>query len=143
VSRKADKRNRKRSLMDLALRMYPPDPEGEGFIKDAEHEEPVGGRSIPRSAGKMPVQARLDLHGYTRDEALAETERFIRRCLQQGARKILIIHGKGGSSQNDGVLRKVVRRYIETHPRVGETGIPDRKDGGSGATWAILRYRSR
>jgi DNA-nicking Smr family endonuclease len=122
--------------MEYALELYPPSR------KDSVEKEPLR-PEIPVSAEKLPIQARIDLHGLTRDAAITETERFIRQCRRERLRKVLFIHGKGRHSSDGGVLRDAVRLHIETHPYIGETGFAETKDGGKGATWAVLRYRSR
>ena len=62
----------------------------------------------------MPVDAYLDLHGMTRDEAWKHLEVFVNDCVRRKLKKIMIIHGKGNhSSSNDPILGEVVRVFIE------------------------------
>lgn len=112
--------------------------------KDAAHaSEPVP-PGVRRSAmRKMEPEATLDLHGYFLEEALLHLQRFLTYCKSKGIRKILIIHGKGFHSVDGPVLRKGIRDFLSKSEDVGETGVPPRHHGGDGATWAILRYRSR
>jgi len=84
----------------------------------------------------------LDLHGMTAEEARMALNRFIRRSYSTGARKILIIHGKGNHTRGEAVLKPLVRSILELSPYIGDTGTPERRDGGSGATWAVVRQRS-
>jgi DNA-nicking Smr family endonuclease len=46
-------------------------------------------------------------------------------------------HAKGAKS--GGVLKDIVYERLRRHRRAGETGIPDRSFGGSGAVWVALR----
>ena len=66
---------------------------------------------------------------------------FITMCVQRGLKKVLIIHGKGNhTTGTDPVLGPMVRRFIERDKRCGMSGHPKtRQEGGTGATWVILR----
>lgn len=89
---------------------------------------------------EMRHEAVVDLHGLTTEEAYVKLESFISMCYRDGLRKVLIIHGKGNHSKgSDPVLGNVVRRFIEGDKRLGMSGHPERKDGGSGATWVIIK----
>lgn len=112
------------------------------FDKDAiadEEAEEKAERSIKYIKSMRP-DARLDLHGYTQKEAWNCLSNFIDDCMRRGARKVLIIHGKGiHAADSEGVLSSVVRAFIEMDSRCGRSGHPDRKHGGSGATWVMLK----
>lgn len=122
--------------MELWLRRY-------GTIdKDKENDrvsqiEQLESREHLRT---MRPDATVDLHGLTREEAEKKLDRFVADCLRRGLKKILIIHGKGiHSNGSDPVLGEMVRKFIETDKRLGSSGHPGRAQGGSGATWVILR----
>ena len=109
--------------------------------KSTEEKAPVSeGRSIWL---RRPIQDTLDLHGLNGREARSEIGRFIRSMRRRNLRKGLIIHGKGLHSPEGSVLSPLVREYLEMSSEVGEFGRAGRRDGGSGATWFILRQRSR
>lgn len=98
----------------------------------------------------MAPEAELDLHGMTAEEALPAMQNFFRDVHRRGLRKVLIIHGKGNHSKNAPVLKREVGLFLEKCPFTGETGTPQKKWGGSGATWVLLKtgeegrgYRSR
>lgn len=110
-------------------------------VKDKEEKPPVsGGKSIWIKRAPQDV---LDLHGQTGREARESMAGFIRSMYHRGLRKGLVIHGKGLHSAEGSVLAPLVREYLEMSREVGEFGRAARKDGGSGATWFILRQRSR
>ena len=89
---------------------------------------------------KMRAEAKIDLHGLTRDEAWERLESFVAECLGRGLKKILIVHGKGNHSHgSDPVLGPMVRLFIEQNAHLGTSGHPDHTLGGSGATWVILK----
>ena len=92
----------------------------------------------------------IDLHGLNRDEAWIALENFFENSRRKGHEKILIIHGKGNhgaSVQGEAALKELSRRFIETCSFAGESWHGSAKDGGTGATWVILKengsYRSR
>ncbi len=116
--------------MDELISRYPPDKDPGG--QDAT-EEP--GQDIE----SMEPQAVLDLHGMSSREAEQALERFIYRARSRGARKVLIVHGKGNHSQEQPVLRGVVYRYLEKCPYTGAFASAKRKHGGRGATWVVIR----
>lgn len=122
------------------LESYPPGKE-ECAEKEMNSDPPVSeGHSVWH---RRPHQDVLDLHGSTREEAARELAVFIQSMRRRGLRKGLIIHGKGLHSADGAILVSVVREYLEASSEIGELGRADRKDGGAGATWFILRQRSR
>ncbi|MCR5063811.1 MAG: Smr/MutS family protein [Treponema sp.] len=90
----------------------------------------------------MRPEAFLDLHGLHKDEAEQKLTVFINTCVRKKIRKILVIHGKGNHTKGtDPVLGEVVRKFIQYNPYCGMSGHPkNREDGGSGATWIILKF---
>lgn len=87
----------------------------------------------------MPYEAQIDLHGLTGEEARERLNLFITECCRRKLQKVLIIHGKGNHSEDGPVLSGMVRSFIERDYRLGESGHPEKKDGGKGATWVIIR----
>jgi DNA-nicking Smr family endonuclease len=91
-----------------------------------------------RRLAKKP-DASLDLHNLSRDEAWAAMEAFFRAGRQQNFDKLLIIHGKGNHSNGEAILKQAVRKFIERCPYAGESGRGNAAEGGSGATWILLK----
>lgn len=88
----------------------------------------------------MRPEARIDLHGLTREEAWNRLTGFVNDCIRRGLKKILIIHGKGNHSNgSDPVLGPMVKTFIEQNKNLGTSGHPDRSMGGNGATWVIIK----
>ncbi|MBQ5384760.1 MAG: Smr/MutS family protein, partial [Treponema sp.] len=88
----------------------------------------------------MAPDATIDLHGLTRDEAWNRLESFVSDSVRRGFRKIMIIHGKGNHSHgSDPVLGPMVRQFIEQNQRLGTSAHPDRNNGGTGATWVLIK----
>jgi DNA-nicking Smr family endonuclease len=112
------------------------------FDKDAELSGSAGfsgrGERRRRLRTKRP-EATLDLHGQTRDEAWLSMEGFFRLGRQQGLEKLLIVHGNGNHSKGEAALKRVVQDYIEHCAFAGESGQATAAEGGSGATWVLLK----
>lgn len=96
--------------------------------------------------GQMEIEARLDLHGMTQDEAQTALGRFLQRCYERGQRSVLVITGQGRNKENqpDGILRRRVPEWLKTGA-AGEIVLrsyPARpKDGGAGARYVLLRRK--
>jgi len=73
----------------------------------------VDRRSAQRlTRGQLPVEAALDLHGHTQDQAHAALERFLSEVQARGLRCVLVITGKGRVSEEGGVLRANLPRWL-------------------------------
>lgn len=110
--------------------------------KDAIADEEAVQRKMlsVRYIKSMEPDETLDLHGYKQKEAWDRLSLFIDDCIRRGAHKVLIIHGKGiHAADSEGVLTGVARSFIEMDSRCGRSGHPDKRHGGSGATWVILK----
>lgn len=108
--------------------------------------------------GKLPIDGRLDLHGYRQDEAKSALQEFIQSAQAEGKRCVLVITGKGTPEEPAadwtksprGILRQRVPEWLSEHPLsniVLKTIPARRKDGGEGALYVYLRrergYSSR
>jgi DNA-nicking Smr family endonuclease len=90
--------------------------------------------------GKHKIEARLDLHGMTQDEAHRALSAFIRGARVDGKRCVLVITGRGRTG--DGVLKSAVPRWLdepELRPHVLAIAAAQPQDGGSGALYVMLR----
>lgn len=90
-----------------------------------------------------PADEVIDLHGLSRDEAWRRLDAFVTACAARGCAKLLIIHGKGNHSGKEPVLADLVRSFIEYDSRLGKSGHPGIRDGGSGATWVLIKQNVR
>lgn len=95
------------------------------------------------AAGKLPIDAQLDLHGYKLQEAYEHLLYFIEKCSARGARNLLIITGKG-KIEGSGVIRENTPNWLN-EPQIREKIIAvtyaDRKNGGEGALFVLLRRK--
>jgi DNA-nicking Smr family endonuclease len=131
--------------MGAALEKFPPDARAQAGRREAEPRA-----QEPRPADPdLPPQAELDLHGLSGLEAEQAIEAFVLEARDRGLSKVLLIHGKGNHSPGQPVLERVVRNFLEKCPYTGAFGKAERRLGGRGATWVMLRrkgpksYRSR
>jgi len=92
--------------------------------------------------GQMAIEARVDLHGQTRDAAMSQLSRFLHQSAAAGRRCVLVITGKGTSGK--GVLRREFPLWLEANdlrPLVLGLAPAHAKDGGSGAFYVLLRRK--
>jgi DNA-nicking Smr family endonuclease len=89
--------------------------------------------------GHWAVQAELDLHGHTSDEAHDALVLFLAEARSRGRRCVRVIHGKGLSSPNrEPVLKGRVRRWLTHRNEVLAYCEAPRHGGGSGAVLVLL-----
>jgi DNA-nicking Smr family endonuclease len=124
---------------------------GRGFeVADTpEYMEGVGAPAPPEITrrlhrGDFSVQAHLDLHGFSVAAAQEAFDAFMREALVTGKRAVLIIHGRGLSSPALPVLKTRVAEWLTTgrwRKWVLAFASARRCDGGSGASYVLLRRR--
>ncbi len=83
------------------------------------------------------IDATLDLHGLTQDEAHEKLLRFIAAARKSGKRRLLIITGKG-----KGILKKSLPLWLDSPKLAGQIGSiasagPEK--GGEGALYVLLK----
>jgi DNA-nicking Smr family endonuclease len=114
---------------------------------------PLGRRFRQRVAsGRTPIDARLDLHGFTQKQAHAALLRFMRGAQADGARIVLVVTGKGTPRKaprgdlaepvEPGVLRRQVPMWLalpEFRPLVVSVEDAHLAHGGQGALYVRLR----
>ncbi len=122
---------------------------GTGFIVSLtpEYVEGTAPNVSPEVArrlhrGYFSIQAHIDLHGLGVHDARHAVDKFLNKCILDGKRAVLVIHGRGLSSPYQPVLKTKVYQWL--------TGAPWHKwviaftsarmcDGGAGATYILLR----
>ncbi len=89
--------------------------------------------------GHWTIEAEIDLHNHTQDEAYAALTQFLRAARAANWRCVRIIHGKGLTSfQRQPVLRGKVRRWLTRFADVTAYCEPRPNAGGSGAVLVLL-----
>ncbi|WP_415303972.1 Smr/MutS family protein [Candidatus Pelagibacter sp. Uisw_090] len=124
----------------------------ENFIKNKEkipNKDFVNKKNIRQEKIK-----KIDLHGYTIEEANKAVEQFIQKSLDENVTKIIVITGKGLRSKNVqnpylsrdlSILKYSVPEFIENNKNLTrviiETTDAKIEDGGSGAFYIYLKNK--
>src|SRR5690606_33391943 len=94
-----------------------------------------GGSFDKLKRGQTNITARLDLHGYTVDNAFGAVYDFIRKCHRNHQRSVIIITGKSGR------IKQEFPRWIN-FPEIADMVLSfttaTLRDGGSGAYYVQL-----
>lgn len=91
--------------------------------------------------GILPIDATLDLHGYSQHQAIDQLVEFLQQALNAQLRFLLIIHGKGYRSQSQAKLRPLVQLWLQQQPNVLAFCPAQPRDGGSGASYIYIKSR--
>jgi DNA-nicking Smr family endonuclease len=92
--------------------------------------------------GDWALQAQLDLHGMTRDEARGQLAAFLRETHRRGVRCVRVVHGKGhGSPGRLPVLKAKVQRWLAQRSEVIAFAQAPGPQGGAGALLVLLAPR--
>jgi DNA-nicking Smr family endonuclease len=93
--------------------------------------------------GRTAIEARIDLHGMTLENAHRRLTGFLERAQEDGKRAVLVVTGKG-VREGTGVIRAQVPRWLNEprlRPLVLAFEYAQPKDGGMGALYILLRKR--
>ena len=126
----------------------------ENFLKDKEkihNKDFINKKKIRHEKIK-----KIDLHGYSIEEANKSVAQFIEKSFDEGVTKIIVITGKGLRSKNVenpylskdlSILKYSVPEFIETNITLINMiiEIKDAKieDGGSGAFYIYLKNKKK
>lgn len=98
--------------------------------------------------GEMDVDGRLDLHGFTYDEARLRVADFVAMHYGRGSRFLLIITGKGTfrkeEGERTGILRSALPGWLseaDIRPYILAFDGAKARHGGSGAFYVLLRRK--
>ncbi len=94
--------------------------------------------------GDFSIQAHLDLHGLTTEEAKETFDQFMKWAVTYGKTGVLVTHGRGLSSPGEPVLKKKVEEWLGRgvwRKWVIAYSSARKCDGGAGATYVLLRSR--
>jgi len=90
--------------------------------------------------GKIPPEARLDLHGLTLMKAEKRLASFIESCYLKNLRSLLIIHGKGSRDKEEKpVMKNMTIQFLKEHPQVLALCSAIPSQGGAGALYVLLK----
>jgi DNA-nicking Smr family endonuclease len=104
------------------------------------HRQSVGRRTMRKLArGKYAVQAEIDLHGMTVEEAKPRLADFIEYSARTGKTCVRVVHGKGlGSGERGPQLKPSVNRWLRKWNFVLAFVSTRQVDGGTGAVYVLL-----
>lgn len=124
---------------------------GEGFVvaDTPEYIEGTGYNIHPGITkrlhrGDFSIQSHIDLHGLGVEDARNAFEIFLKDSITTGKRAVLIVHGRGLSSPDRPVLKTKVIKWLTRGPwRKWVIAFSSARscDGGTGATYVLLRQR--
>lgn len=94
--------------------------------------------------GEIPVEASLDLHGHSAEDARRQMIALFERAAREGYRCLLVVHGRGHRSPAGPVIKASIPGWLAAPPwgsevRAFVTAPPSL--GGPGATLVLLRRR--
>ncbi|MCK4842305.1 MAG: Smr/MutS family protein [Methylococcales bacterium] len=94
--------------------------------------------------GFFGLDATLDLHGLTSQEAKKQLSHFLHFSVEDGYRCVHIIHGKGyRSSNNHPVLKNDINVWLRQHNKVQAFCSAPTKEGGTGAVFVLLKLSKK
>jgi DNA-nicking Smr family endonuclease len=94
--------------------------------------------------GQMDIEATLDLHGMTQEQAHRALGGFLSGSQSAGKQTVRVITGKGGKDTGSGrgVLRDAVPRWLNEGPNrrmIKAFSHAAPKHGGEGALYVLLK----
>ena len=135
-----------RDVLEASKYGNDPAPQSWDTGQEFEHEQTFVRRGLsPDLAGKLrrghwSVQAELDLHGLTVDQAHDALSDFVVESRTLRLRCVRVIHGKGLTSpRKEPVLKGKVRRWLAHWDEVLAYTEAPRHAGGSGAVLILLK----
>ena len=128
------------------------DKDKKDWLKFTSSKEKVPDKDIKKNLFKTFKEKKIDLHGYSLDDANKKVKEFILTSYEKKINKVIIITGKGLHSQNEkdpyvskdlGILKNSVPEFIKNDKILMNiiTEIEEAKieDGGSGAFYIFLK----
>lgn len=110
---------------------------GEEFI--AHKQAAISNKTLRKlRKGQYNVDAILDLHGLSVEEAKIAVESFLQQCLRQGIRVVLIIHGKGRHNQMP-ILKNKLNHWLREIDVVLAFCSAASSHGSRGALYVLLK----
>lgn len=90
--------------------------------------------------GKYSVDAQLDLHRMTIDQARQALAQFVSDCLSHNIRCALVNHGKGeGRQPQPALLKSCIAHWLPQLDAVMAFHSAQKQHGGTGATYILIR----
>ena len=121
------------------------------FIKDSKNLYDKDKFLFDGDIKKTEIK-KIDLHGFSLDEANQEVKKFINKSYEDGIARLIIVTGKGSRSKvysdpyrskKMSVLKHSVPEYIKNNKellsKINSIEVADIKYGGAGALYIVLK----
>jgi DNA-nicking Smr family endonuclease len=89
--------------------------------------------------GKYQIDARLDLHNMTVDQARNAVFQFIKDCMSNNIRCALITHGKSEGREQPAQLKSCIAHWLPQLNEVMAFHSAQKRHGWVGATYVLMR----
>ena len=90
--------------------------------------------------GRLRIEASLDLHNFTVEQARFELLEFLTKCHQANKRCLLVIHGKGYNSENNiPIIKTRVNSWLQQLDFILAFVSATNQHGGTGAVYIYLK----
>jgi DNA-nicking Smr family endonuclease len=93
--------------------------------------------------GKYAIEARLDLHRKSLEQARQDVFTFVHDCIKYDLRTVMILHGKGDRGEDKAIIKSHVAYWLKQMPEVLAYHSAQRHHGGLGALYVILKKSDR
>lgn len=93
--------------------------------------------------GKYEIDARLDLHRKTVQQAREDVFRFIADAMKYDLRTVIILHGKGEKEATPALLKSWTNKWLRELEDVIAFHSAQPQHGGTGAVYVMLRKSER
>jgi len=145
---------KKKNLSDLKIKEIS-DKDKKDWENFLENKDKIPNKDFVNKKNiRLEKIKKIDLHGYTIEEANKAVEQFIQKCFDENVTKIIVITGKGLRSKNVenpylskdlSILKYSVPEFIESNlsltKMIIETADAKIEDGGSGAFYIYLKNK--
>ena len=152
--------NKKKNLNNNSIKkkdIKNPDKDKQDWENFLNNKEKIPNKdSVHKKNIRYEKIKKIDLHGYTIEEANKAIEQFIQKCFDESVTKIIVITGKGLRSKNVenpylskdlSILKYSVPEFIEKNKSLTrliiETTDAKIEDGGSGAFYIYLKNKNK
>ncbi len=89
--------------------------------------------------GKYTIDARLDLHRLTKEQARKAVYQFVSDCIENDVRCALITHGKGEHREQPALLKSCVAHWLPQLEEILAFHTAQKQHGSYGATYVLIR----
>ncbi len=107
----------------------------------SSHDQAIDRKSRKKIIkGRMPIEARIDLHGMNQNSAITKLRGFLLQAQSNDCRLVLVITGKGEAG--NGILRRQVPNWLTNNDMMNVvSGFQEAhiSHGGSGALYVRLK----